>query len=38
MTEVFSWTITLRNGKVLRAKNHPFHFFVEEKGPVKTGA
>lgn len=29
MSEVFTWTITLRNGKVLRASRHPFHFYVD---------
>lgn len=31
MEEVYTWTITLRNGKVLRATNRPFHFVVGEK-------
>lgn len=30
MTEVFTWTITLRNGKVLRASHRPFHFYVDD--------
>lgn len=35
MIEVYAWTITLRNGKVIRAKEHPFHFWVKEKTPSK---
>ncbi len=35
MEEVYTWTITLRNGKVLRATNHPFHFWVKEKTQSK---
>ena len=30
MIEIFTWTITLRNGKVLRASHHPFHFYVDD--------
>ncbi len=35
MEEVYTWTITLRNGKVLRATNRPFHFWVKEKTQSK---
>ena len=30
MIEVFTWTIT-RNGKVIRAKDHPFHFWIDDE-------
>lgn len=37
MPEIFTWTITLRNGKVLRAAHRPFHFYIDE-GDEKDSA
>ena len=29
MVEIFTWTVT-RNGRVIRAKNRPFHFWIDD--------
>ena len=29
MVEIFTWTVT-RNGRVIRAKKHPFHFWIDD--------
>ena len=31
MSEVYTWTITLRNGRTLRAVDHPFHFYTDDE-------
>jgi hypothetical protein len=35
MAEIFTWTITLRDGRVIRASHHPFHFFVDDEKTQK---